>query len=95
MFGRTPQGRDVAHLFPRCWWEGSNNCNMASSNQSYDVNMPTISLIDIIGASGTVLTTMCWLPQALKIMRALSLYATPAFTLGLVLRLFYGVAIDD
>lgn len=62
--------------------------------------MPTIPLIDVIGAGGAVLTTLCWLPQALKVMRdkdtrALSLPATAAFTLGLVLWLVYGVAIDD
>jgi uncharacterized protein with PQ loop repeat len=26
-------------------------------------------LIDIAGAAGAVLTTLCWLPQALKVMR--------------------------
>jgi len=57
--------------------------------------MPTISLIDIISASGAVLTALCWLPRALKVMRALSLPATPAFTLGLVRWLIYGFAIDD
>ncbi len=62
--------------------------------------MPTIPLIDVIGAGGAALTTLCWLPQALKVMRekdtrALSLPATAAFTLGLVLWLVYGVAIDD
>jgi len=62
--------------------------------------MPTIPLINVIGAGGAVLTTLCWLPQALKVMRekdtrALSLPATAAFTLGLVLWLIYGVAIDD
>ena len=44
--------------------------------------------------------TLCWLPQALKVIReketrALSLPATAAFTLGLVLWLIYGLAIDD
>ena len=62
--------------------------------------MPTIPLIDVIGATGAALTTLCWLPQALKVMRekdtrALSLPATAAFTLGLVLWLIYGVVIDD
>jgi MtN3 and saliva related transmembrane protein len=62
--------------------------------------MPTIPLIDVIGATGAALTTLCWLPQALKVMRdketrALSLPATAAFTLGLVLWLIYGLAIGD
>ena len=62
--------------------------------------MPTASLIDVIGASGAALTTLCWLPQALKVIReketrAISLPATAAFTLGVVLWLIYGVAIGD
>lgn len=47
-----------------------------------------------------MLTTVCWLPQALKVIReketrALSLPATGAFTLGVMLWLVYGLAIDD
>jgi len=62
--------------------------------------MPTIPLVDLIGASGAALTTLCWLPQALKIIReketrALSLPATSAFTLGVGLWLIYGLAIGD
>ena len=62
--------------------------------------MPVASLIDLIGASGAALTTLCWLPQALKVVReketrALSLPATAAFTLGVVLWLVYGLAIGD
>jgi MtN3 and saliva related transmembrane protein len=57
-------------------------------------------LIEFIGASGATLTTLCWLPQALKVIReketrALSLPATAAFTLGVVLWLIYGLAIGD
>ena len=63
-------------------------------------HVPTLSLIDIIGATGAVLTTLCWLPQAVKVIReketrALSLPATAAFTLGVVLWLIYGLAIGD
>jgi len=62
--------------------------------------MPTILLIDVIGGTGAVLTTLCWLPQVLKVMReketrALSLPATGAFTVGVVLWLIYGLASDD
>jgi MtN3 and saliva related transmembrane protein len=62
--------------------------------------MPILPLIDIIGATGATLTTLCWLPQALKVIReketrALSLLATAAFTLGVVLWLIYGLAIGD
>ena len=57
-------------------------------------------LIELIGAGGATLTTLCWLPQALKVIReketrALSLPATAAFTLGVVLWLIYGLAIGD
>ena len=56
--------------------------------------------IDLIGATGAVLTTLCWLPQAFKAFqeketRALSFPATGAFTLGVALWLIYGLAIDD
>jgi MtN3 and saliva related transmembrane protein len=59
-----------------------------------------MSVVDLIGLSGAALTTLCWLPQALKILRerdtrAISLPATGAFTLGLVLWLIYGVALVD
>jgi MtN3 and saliva related transmembrane protein len=57
-------------------------------------------LIDFVGASGAVLTTLCWLPQVLKVIReketrALSLSATVAFSVGVVLWLVYGLAIGD
>ena len=57
-------------------------------------------LIDFVGASGAVLTTLCWLPQAIeghpqKETRALPLPATVAFSVGVVLWLVYGLAIGD
>jgi MtN3 and saliva related transmembrane protein len=56
--------------------------------------------IDIIGASGATLTTLCWLPQAMKVIRdkdtrALSLSATAAFTAGVGLWLVYGLALGN
>jgi MtN3 and saliva related transmembrane protein len=62
--------------------------------------MTSASLINLVGAAGAMLTTLCWLPQALKVIReketrALSLPATGAFTLGVMLWLVYGLAIDD
>lgn len=59
-----------------------------------------LALVDIVGALGAALTTLCWLPQALKVMReketrALSLPATAAFTFGVGLWLIYGLAIHD
>ena len=57
------------------------------------------SLTDIAGVTGALLP-LCWLPQALKILRekdtrALSLTANLAFTVGIGLWLVYGVAIGD
>lgn len=57
-------------------------------------------LIEVTGAAGALLTTLCWLPQALKVIReketrAISLPATVAFATGVVLWLIYGLAIGD
>ena len=60
----------------------------------------TFRLIDLIGAAGALLTTICWLPQAIKLIRekdtrALSLTMTLAFTAGVALWLIYGLALQD
>jgi len=57
-------------------------------------------LIDIIGTAGAALTTLCWLPQVVKVLRdketrSLSLTATAGFTAGILLWLVYGLAIHD
>jgi len=57
-------------------------------------------MVDAIGTIGAVLTTVCWLPQAIKVIReresrAISLPATLAFTLGVLLWLVYGLALAD
>ena len=62
--------------------------------------MTNIPIIDVIGIAGATLTTLCWLPQALKVIReretrALSLLATGGFTAGVGLWLVYGLAIGD
>jgi len=62
--------------------------------------MTSAWLTDLVGTTGAVLTTLCWLPQAFKILRekdtrALSLPATAAFTLGIVFWLVYGLVIGD
>lgn len=58
------------------------------------------SLTDLIGTMGGVLTTICWLPQAIKIIReketrSLSLPTNLAFTLGVLCWLVYGLAHSD
>jgi MtN3 and saliva related transmembrane protein len=57
-------------------------------------------LVDTIGMTGAVLTTVCWLPQAIQIIRsretrAISLSGTLAFTVGIAFWLVYGVALMD
>jgi MtN3 and saliva related transmembrane protein len=65
------------------------------ANQRYAAPM---TLVDAVGALGATLTTICWLPQALQILRerdtrAISLVATSAFTAGMFLWLVYGLAL--
>jgi len=60
----------------------------------------TLGLVDAIGATGAVLTTICWVPQAVKIIRdretrAISLPGTMLCVLGVLLWLVYGLAIVD
>ena len=60
----------------------------------------TSHLVDAAGAIGAILTTVCWLPQATKIIRdrdtsAISLSATTAFTIGIGFWLLYGLALVD
>ncbi len=58
------------------------------------------ALVDTIGATGAVLTTLCWVPQTVKIIRdrdtrAISLPGTTLCVLGVFLWLVYGLAIVD
>jgi len=58
------------------------------------------SFVDVVGTAGAVLTTPCWLPQAIRILRtrdthAISLPASAAFAAGILCWLVYGVAIGD
>jgi MtN3 and saliva related transmembrane protein len=62
--------------------------------------MPTSSLTHAIGITAATLTTLCWLPQAVKVIRdketrALSLPATVILTAGILLWLIYGIGIGD
>lgn len=56
--------------------------------------------VDAIGAAGAALTTLCWVPQAIKIIRdretrAISLSGTMLCVVGVLLWLIYGIAITD
>ena len=58
------------------------------------------SLLNFIGVAAAILTTLCWLPQALKIIRtrdtaAISLPTYAAFATGLALWLCYGILLGD
>jgi MtN3 and saliva related transmembrane protein len=57
-------------------------------------------LVEPIGALAAVLTTLCWVPQALKIVReretrAISLPGTLLSAIGILLWLVYGLALAD
>jgi MtN3 and saliva related transmembrane protein len=57
-------------------------------------------LVEAVGASGAILTTVCWVPQAVKIIRerdtrAISLVGTALCVLGILLWLIYGLALAD
>jgi MtN3 and saliva related transmembrane protein len=76
------------------------NVTRRKPNHAYGRPMAFSWIIDFVGVAGALLTTLCWLPQVLKIVReketgALSLLATSAFTLGILLWLVYGIAIGD
>jgi len=73
---------------------------MELPNQPYSKPMTPAWLTDVVGIGGALLTTLCWLPQMLKVLReretrALSLAATSAFTAGVMLWLIYGLEIGD
>jgi MtN3 and saliva related transmembrane protein len=58
------------------------------------------TLIDLAGTAAGTLTTLCWLPQAIKTLRekdtrSLSLLATVAFTIAIALWLAYGIGRGD
>ena len=62
--------------------------------------MLSATQIEFVGTAGATLTTLCWLPQAVKVLRdkdtrALSLPANVAFTLGVALWLLYGLALGN
>jgi len=73
-----------------------------SSDRRSDLSLiplPTV-VVELIGNAGAILTTVWWLPQAIKIIRdretrALSLPTNLAFTLGMILWLLYGMALPD
>ncbi|HZB62425.1 MAG TPA: SemiSWEET transporter [Microvirga sp.] len=59
-----------------------------------------MSGLQILGFTAALLTTLCWLPQALRTIRtkdtkSLSLLTQSAFTLGVALWLAYGVFTGD
>ncbi len=76
------------------------NVTRRKPNHAYGRCVAFPWVIDFVGVAGALLTTLCWLPQVLKTVReketrALSLPATSAFTLGILLWLVYGIAIGD
>jgi MtN3 and saliva related transmembrane protein len=57
-------------------------------------------IVNLVGASAATLTTLCWIPQALKILRTgdtqgVSLLTYTVFAVGLTLWLAYGVLLGS
>jgi MtN3 and saliva related transmembrane protein len=57
-------------------------------------------MTDLIGMTGATLTTVCWVPQAVRIMRnrdtrAISIVGSATFTVGIIFWLIYGVVLAD
>lgn len=62
--------------------------------------MTWVSFVELVGIAGAVLTTVCWLPQAIRIIRtrntyAISLPAHAAFTTGIFCWLMYGFMLGN
>ena len=60
----------------------------------------TPAAIETVGSAAALLTTLCWVPQAIRTIRtrdtrAISLWAQAAFSLGLTLWLVYGLFIGS
>ncbi len=58
------------------------------------------AVIDAIGLAAALLTTLCWIPQAVRTIRtrdtrAISLVTQAAFTLGIGLWLVYGILLGS
>jgi MtN3 and saliva related transmembrane protein len=59
-----------------------------------------MTLIDTIGTTGAVLTTLCWLPQVVKVVhgkdtKSISLPTFVALAIGTICWVIYGVAIGS
>jgi MtN3 and saliva related transmembrane protein len=66
----------------------------------FDESDNVMSLVEMLGLVAALLTTLCWIPQALKTIRtrdtrSISLVTQGAFALGIVLWLAYGLLRGD
>jgi MtN3 and saliva related transmembrane protein len=66
----------------------------------FDESDNVMSLVEMLGLVAALLTTLCWIPQALKTIRtrdtrSISLVTQGAFALGIVLWLAYGLQRGD
>ncbi|MEX1083111.1 MAG: PQ-loop domain-containing transporter, partial [Xanthobacteraceae bacterium] len=57
-------------------------------------------IVNLVGGAAATLTTLCWLPQAIRIIRtrdaaAVSLLTYSVFAAGLVLWLNYGILLGS
>ena len=61
---------------------------------------PVSAIVHATGAAAAALTTLCWLPQAVRVIRlkdtrAISLTTNLVFAAGIALWLVYGIAIGN
>jgi MtN3 and saliva related transmembrane protein len=73
-------------------------CSIGS--QATETNVTVSAPMELVGALAAVLTTVCWVPQAIKIVReretrAISLPGTTLCVVGVLLWLIYGLALSD
>jgi MtN3 and saliva related transmembrane protein len=73
---------------------------MGTEPEQPEIRCMASALVEVIGALAAILTTLCWVPQALKIVRdretrAISLPGTMLCVIGVLLWLVYGLAIAD
>ena len=59
-----------------------------------------LTTIDLLGMAGATLTTICWVPQALRMMRsrdtrAISISGSSTFSIVIAFWLIYGIALNN
>jgi MtN3 and saliva related transmembrane protein len=96
--GRTDHGRRSTPASERCH-TADNESTEECAGPDLGRAMPP-DVIQLIGAIAAALTTLCWLPQVVKIVRerdtgAISFPTNLGFAIGVLCWLIYGYALSD